>query len=159
MGGRQFHSISFCLYLVALKVYRASKVWGRKRKSSCLVLQLQPATVSRPVTSSCVWSWTISVNVNEGTQDSDSWTQYSSLVTSGVPRAGRGGFGVFKPPPKSRRPSKMVLNSTLLCKLLKIAEFRTPTPQDIRKKGSKILKLPRFAIVLHQQWQINWLPS
>ena len=30
-----------------------------------------------------------------------------------------------------------------------MAEFRTPTPQDIRKKGGKILKLPRFAIVLH----------
>ena len=27
---------------------------------------------------------------------------------------------------------------------LKIAEFRTPTPQDVRKKGSKILKQPRF---------------
>jgi len=26
--------------------------------------------------------------------------------------------------------------------MLKIAEFRKPTPQDIRKKGSKILKLP-----------------
>jgi len=26
--------------------------------------------------------------------------------------------------------------------LLKIAEFRKPTPQDVRKKGSKILKLP-----------------
>jgi len=27
--------------------------------------------------------------------------------------------------------------------MLKIAEFRTPTPQDVReKKGSKILKLP-----------------
>jgi len=25
--------------------------------------------------------------------------------------------------------------------MLKIAEFRTPTPQDVRKKGSKILKL------------------
>jgi hypothetical protein len=34
---------------------------------------------------------------------------------------------------------------------LKIAEFRTPTPQDIRKKGSKILKLPRFAIVFYLQ--------
>ena len=32
-----------------------------------------------------------------------------------------------------------------------MAEFRTPTPQDARKKGSKILKLPRFAIVLHFQ--------
>jgi len=26
--------------------------------------------------------------------------------------------------------------------MLKIAEFRTPTHQDVRKKGSKILKLP-----------------
>ena len=26
--------------------------------------------------------------------------------------------------------------------MLKIAEFRTPTPQDVRNKGSKILKLP-----------------
>jgi len=50
----------------------------------------------------------------------------------------------FKPPPhpKFRRPSKIVPNSTRLWKLLKIAEFRTPTPQDVRKKGSKILKLP-----------------
>ena len=53
----------------------------------------------------------------------------------GVPR---GGFGVFKPPPK------IVPNSTRLWKLLKIAEFRTPTPQDVRKKVSKILNLPRF---------------
>jgi len=34
-----------------------------------------------------------------------------------------------------------------------------PTPQDVWKKGSKILKLPRFAIFLHLQWQINWLSS
>jgi len=27
-------------------------------------------------------------------------------------------------------------------KILKTAEFWTPTPQDVRKKGSKILKLP-----------------
>jgi hypothetical protein len=26
--------------------------------------------------------------------------------------------------------------------MLKPAEFRTPTPQDVRKKGGKILKLP-----------------
>ena len=30
--------------------------------------------------------------------------------------------------------------------MLKIAEFRTPTPQDVRKKGSKILKLPSVRI-------------
>ena len=53
-----------------------------------------------------------------------------------------GGVGVFKPPPKFQRPSKIVPNSTRLWKLLNIAEFRTPTHQDFRKKGSKILKLP-----------------
>jgi len=51
-----------------------------------------------------------------------------------------GGEG-FNPPPKFRKPSKIVPNSTRLWKLLKIAEFRTPTPQDVRKKGSNILKL------------------
>ena len=34
------------------------------------------------------------------------------------------------------------------CENLEIAEFRTPTRQDIRKKGSKILKLPMLAIVI-----------
>ena len=59
--------------------------------------------------------------------------------------AHRGGFGGgFNPPPRPefRRRSKIVPNSTRLWKLLKIAEFRTPTHQDVRKKGSKILKLP-----------------
>ena len=56
-------------------------------------------------------------------------------------QGGEGGWG-FKPPtPKFRRPSKIVLNSTRLWKLLKTAEFRMPTPQDVQKKGSKILKL------------------
>ena len=52
--------------------------------------------------------------------------------------------GGSTPPPslEFRRPSKIVPNSTRLWKLLKIAEFRTPIPQDVRKKGSKILKLP-----------------
>jgi len=58
--------------------------------------------------------------------------------------ANRGGVGGFNPPPppKFRRPSKIVPNSTRLWKVLKIAEFRTPTHQDVRKKGSKIVKLP-----------------
>jgi len=59
-------------------------------------------------------------------------------------RAGGGGGGGGgknpPPPPKFRRPSKIVPNS--IVKTVKIAEFRTPTPQDVRKKGSKILKLP-----------------
>ena len=55
-----------------------------------------------------------------------------------------GGVGGFNPspPPKFRRPSKIVSNSARLWKLLKIAEFRMPTPQDVRKKRSRILKLP-----------------
>ena len=60
-----------------------------------------------------------------------------------------GGVWGFKPTLKFWRPSKIVPNSTWLWKLLKICEFRTPTPQDFRKKGSKILKVPRFTIVLH----------
>ena len=61
-------------------------------------------------------------------------------TTSGVPR---GVWGVQHPsPPKFRRPSKIVPNSTRLWKLLKIAEFRTPTHNDVWQKASKILKLP-----------------
>ena len=55
---------------------------------------------------------------------------------------GGGEYGGVQPPPKFRRPSKIVPNSSRLWRLLKIAEFRMPTPQDIWKKGSKILKLP-----------------
>ena len=65
-----------------------------------------------------------------------------------TPVAYRGGL-INTLPPKFLRPSKIAPNSTRLWKLLKIAEFRAPTLQDVRKKGSKILKLPKFAIVLH----------
>ena len=49
---------------------------------SSLVFLLQAAEVSRTVTSTFVWSWTICVNVNEGTQDPENWTQYSSSVSA-----------------------------------------------------------------------------
>jgi hypothetical protein len=49
--------------------------------SSCHVLQLQSAEVSRKVTNSFVWNWTISAKVNEGIQGPENWTQYSSLVS------------------------------------------------------------------------------
>ena len=64
-------------------------------------------------------------------------------VTAVAYRRGRGwGLWGFKSPySKFRRPSKIMPNSTRLWKLLKIAEFRTPTLQDVLKKGSKILKL------------------
>jgi hypothetical protein len=74
----------------------------------------------------------------------------SRLLLSKQWRTEGGVWGVqAAPPPNFRRPSKLVPNSTRLWKLLKIAEFKTPTPRDVRKKGSKILKLPRIAIVLH----------
>jgi len=65
---------------------------------------------------------------------------FQFLCGSGVPR---GGGGSNPSPPKFRRPSKIVPNSTRLRKLLKIVEFIMPTPQDVWKKGSKILKLPK----------------
>jgi len=52
-----------------------------------------------------------------------------------------GGFNP-PPPPKFRRPSKIMSNPSRFWKLLKIAKFRTSTPQDVQKKSSKILKLP-----------------
>jgi len=55
----------------------------------------------------------------------------------------RRGFGVFNPPPPQNsegRPKSCQTQHD--CKNLKIAEFRTPTPKYVGKKGSKILKLP-----------------
>ena len=64
---------------------------------------------------------------------------------SGVPR----GVGVFDPLPEIPKALQNRAKLNPIVKLLKIAEFRMPTPQDVQKKGSKILKLRRFAIVLH----------
>jgi len=47
---------------------------------ACHVIQLQSAEVSRMVTSSFECSCTISVN--EGIQDPENWTQYSSFVSA-----------------------------------------------------------------------------
>ena len=74
---------------------------------------------------------------------------------------GVGGWGVQTP----TRNSEVLTKSNAIAHLadnvqcsysnilisLKIAEFRKPAPQDVRKKGSKILKLPRFAVVLDLQ--------
>jgi len=52
-------------------------------------------------------------------------------------------FRVFNPPPPEI--PKAIQNHAKLnpiVKTVKIAEFRTPTPQSVRQKGSKILKLP-----------------
>ena len=56
----------------------------------------------------------------------------------------RGGWGFKYPLPhrNSEGPPKSCQTQPDCEKLLKIAEFRSPTPQDVREKGSKILKLP-----------------
>ena len=64
---------------------------------------------------------------------------------SGVPRGVMG----CSTPQKILKALQNRAKLNPIVKTLKIAEFRTPTPQDVRKKGSKILKLPTFAIVLH----------
>jgi hypothetical protein len=55
-------------------------------------------------------------------------------------RGGRGGLGVQTPPEIPKALQNRAKTQPDLWKLLKMAEFRTPTPQDVRKKGSKILK-------------------
>jgi len=61
----------------------------------------------------------------------------SDTQSSGVTT---GEFGVSTPPPEIPKAlqNRAKLNPTV--KTIKIAEFKTPTPQDVRKKRSKILK-------------------
>jgi len=91
------------------------------------------------VTGFVSWGWSgRRVNLTTHLLLALSWRTSGSVPL--LPMAYRGGFN--PPPPKFRRPFKIVPNSTQLWKMLKIAEFRTQTPQDVRKKDSKILKLP-----------------
>ena len=68
------------------------------------------------------------------------------MQISGVP--GGGGLLKLPTPGNSEGPPKSCQTQPD-CENFNIAEFRTPTPQDAWKKGSKILELLRFAIVLH----------
>ena len=72
-------------------------------------------------------------------------TKFFAVGSSGVPR---GVWGVQTPPEIMKALQNRVKLNPIV-KTVKIAEFRAPIPQDVRKKGSKILKLPRFATVLH----------
>jgi len=75
-----------------------------------------------------------------GEEQQSRGTELSASESSGVPR---GRASNHPPPrPKFRGPSKILPKSTRLWKLLKIAEFRKSTLQDVKKKGSKIMKLP-----------------
>jgi len=72
---------------------------------------------------------------------------YIATTNSGVQ-----GGGVFQTPPPPREIPKALQNRAKLnpiVKTVKTAELMTPTHQDNRKKGSKIFKVPRFAIFLH----------
>jgi len=60
-------------------------------------------------------------------------------VSSGVPG---GGFGGSNPPPRNFEGPPKSYQTKPDCENLKIAEFWTLTPQNVRKKCSKILKLP-----------------
>ena len=76
---------------------------------------------------------------------------------SGVP--GGGVSGVQTPPPRNcegptKNRAKLNPIVKIVKKLLNLGRQHTKT---FGKKGSKILKVRRFAIVLHYQWQINWL--
>ena len=74
-----------------------------------------------------------------------------SLQTFPVAYPGGWVVRVFNPPPRNSEgpPKNRDKLNPIVKTVKKIAEFRTPTHQDVQKKGSKILKLPRFAIVLH----------
>ena len=74
------------------------------------------------------------------------WSRYSCVRYCVAERrawwttpAYRGGFKPL-PPRNSEDPPKSYQTQPD-CENVKIAEFRTPTPQDVRKKDSKILKL------------------
>ena len=53
----------------------------------------------------------------------------------------RGGLGCSTPHPRNSEGPPKACQTQPHCETLNIAEFRAPTPQDVRKKGSKILKL------------------
>ena len=63
------------------------------------------------------------------TEQGNSTTEFQrrGSIISATQWLAEGGVG-FSPPPKFRRPSKILLISTRLWKLLKTGEFRTPTP-------------------------------
>jgi len=60
-----------------------------------------------------------------------------------VPKVGGGGLGWGSTPhPEIPKALQNRAKINLIVKTVEIAEFRTPASQDVRKKCSKILKLP-----------------
>ena len=72
--------------------------------------------------------WVVqSLNLSRMNQDS---LILVAATASGVPRGGLGGFK----PPEILKALQNHAKLNQIVETLKIAEFRTPTPQDIRKK-------------------------
>jgi len=113
-------------------------------------LSVRHTTLSMPVSKCSILVKSILLCIVLELEASVAKTAFIFRSSQSVAYRGGRGFGVFKTPPKFRRPYKKSCQTQPDCeKLLTIPEFRTPAHQDIRKKGSKILKPPRFAIVLH----------
>ena len=67
-----------------------------------------------------------------------------------------GGFGYSTPPRNSEGPPKNCAKLNPIVKTVKkLLNLGRQHTKMFGKKGSKILKLSRFATVLHYQWQIN----
>jgi hypothetical protein len=82
VGGIEFPLISFCLYVAALNIYRASNVWGHECKIRLPCAPVAVCRLSRKMTGSFEWSWKICECGNEETHNHGSRTPYISLVTT-----------------------------------------------------------------------------
>jgi len=77
------------------------------------------------------------------------WNTFRNVATGFQVNAVAYRGGGVNPPPRNSEGSPKSCQTQPDCENLKIAEFRTPKPQNFRKKGNKILKLPKFTIDLH----------
>ena len=68
-------------------------------------------------------------------------------LASGVPRGG--GLGVKPPPEIPKALQKIVPNNPTVKTVKNLLNLGRQHTKMFGKKGSKILKIPRFAIVLH----------
>jgi len=126
--GRTIHSFARCHLLLSLLCHRLPVLFDciliHRFRLLSIFLRLYSSPPHHPYSSRLCYKHL--------------WTRKLLLMKrmdmlSGVERGG--GWG-FNPPPTSkfRSPSKIVPNSTRLWKMWNIAEFRTPTHQDVRKK-------------------------
>ena len=79
------------------------------------------------------------------------YVQQDSYIMDQWRTEGDGGFGVFNPtsPPKFGSPPKLCQINPIVKTVKKLLNLGSQHPKMFGKKGSKILKILRFAIVLH----------